>query len=228
MHCSLSSGAIFLPSARPSGPSTPPCLDRRLSAATGTTADQCQAACITTIECRAWTHRAPTKNPGLLASASSTENVCVLYAEQGFEGLRGHANDGARCTSGLVRAGRPGSPGGNLSPSPKEVAAAAAAAGGGGAPDWLSAVDLSAPGQCDEGSCLNIHHCAARRPRSSLGKLGFVMTDDLNRAAERRNLGDSARQRRRLLVAREHGADLIFVVPVDSLARFPLSDGELT
>ena len=147
--------------------------------------------------------------------------------------LRGHANDGARCTSGLVRAGRATRTGGNLSPTPSEAAAAAAAAAGGGGggapdtPDWLAGMDLPEAGQCDEGTCLNIHHCAARRPRSSLGKLGFVLTDDLNRDAARRNLADSANQRRRLLAAREHGADLIFVVPEDSIARFPLSDGEL-
>lgn len=141
-----------------------------------------------------------------------------------------------RCTSGFVRPGRARLPGpfdlnhgsaAQITTNGKNPSVAESSIG-------LDAIDVATVGQCMGSNCADIHHCAARHSREDLvGKIAFVYTDDLRRSPtfgesrKLRNLGNSTAQQRRLLAAKEHGADLVVIVPDDSLAPFPLKQEEL-
>eukprot|EP00040_Diaphanoeca_grandis_P027886 m.159726 g.159726 ORF g.159726 m.159726 type:complete len:544 (+) comp31152_c0_seq2:208-1839(+) len=196
---------------------------QRLLAFVGTNADDCQSSCFANEDCVTWTHRAPETTPGP-DDLVSDDNTCILYSTS-VEHARmivKKANT-KRCTSGFVRPGRARITGPFEDDNEKRQEVKA-----------LGDVDIASVGQCLGSNCIDVHHCASRVSRESLkGKIAFVFTDDLRRSPtvgvtrKIRNLGNSTAQRRRLLAAKEHDADLVVIVPDDHMTEFPLTQLEL-
>ena len=88
----------------------------------------------------------------------------------------------------------------------------------------LAAVDLATFGQCNDHTCLDVDHCAARY-KGGNGRFGFVLTHDL-----RRPFGSRFKQSKTyvqlLKAAKLVPADVIMMVPNDTLATYPLTVAE--
>eukprot|EP00040_Diaphanoeca_grandis_P033198 m.202887 g.202887 ORF g.202887 m.202887 type:complete len:679 (+) comp32838_c0_seq1:506-2542(+) len=209
-------------------PPPPPTKDilRRVSATIGTTAEACQDDCLAAATCIGWTHRASSETIGeRLGLSDPNEVACVLYAEFHVNSQALTAkNNNKRCTTGRVRTGRARSDTAASQTLDSRVLPSSA-------DNPLILIDLPQPGSCHGRDCFDVHHCAARFPKDKLGKVAFVFTDDLRRRSsppgKLRNLMDSPAQRRRLLAAKVHNADLVLVVPAQDVATHPLSDTEI-
>ena len=192
-----------------------------LSVTLGLTAQTCLALCIRTERCMAWTH-----------DDRNGTNACVLRPAFAEEPTKHESTEKvqlkptaaqAKCTTGLVRAGiarwqTPGTP-----PQPLRKDAS------------LRGVPVAEMGNCPRRSCLSVPHCAAEWDAAKHGtRFAFVLTDDLQRepppskAMRPRALSDPSPITMRLIqAAKAHGADLVYIVPPDSDAKYPITPKEL-
>lgn len=194
--------------------------------------EECRALCVATPSCSTWTYW------GVKGTEPGRSAICTLRPAPPSDRMALKPSEKeAACTSGFVRAGISRLPDGMrgwpelieedaVPPLPTGVEGAVTAT-------TLDRVPVAREGNCHRRSCLDVHHCA-KRWGARKGKFAFVIADDLYRPSYlqragggTRNLMETPEQNAILEAARLHNADVVMMVPNNTVAVNPLLPDEL-
>eukprot|EP00037_Helgoeca_nana_P019115 m.185375 g.185375 ORF g.185375 m.185375 type:complete len:615 (+) comp24725_c0_seq1:140-1984(+) len=181
---------------------------------------ECRDLCIKVKRCVSWTHDARNSTPVcVLRPAFAAEPTAQLELNKSEKKKQ------AACTTGVVRAG--------IARHVGDASKASIAVSLGGTnTDGVKGLAVPAMGNCGRRNCMSVPHCAAGWTPTHGNKFAFVLTDDLQRQpppTSRRprtmHLPDNT-TKRLIQAAKAHGVDLVYLVPPDAAAKYPLTPVE--